>query len=188
METGGAGKVSAGSSGFQSGEDGCVAMRLSGTGARVPICRGREEGADEAQRRCPAGPSARVGGIRNPHGGKHPAGHAIIQEEAARRAADGSGISRAPRAKLPVACRTAAVRPLTGGWGGAEAVLPLRRHGRTWRDRLFQADAGAAAPSRGASVPSSCCHHQRARRQSRSMSPPAATLSICRYWRTASWL
>ena len=186
METGGAGKVSAGGSGFQSGEDGCVAMRLSGTGARVPMCRGREEGADEVQRRCPAGPSARVGGIRNPHRRNIPRGTPLSRKRAARRAADGSGISRAPRAKLPVACRTAAVRPLTWGMGGAEAVRPLRRHGRTWRNRLFQADAGAAALSRGASVSSSCCHHQRARRQSRSMSPPAATLSICRYWRTAS--
>ena len=188
METGGAGKVSAGGSGFQSGEDGCVAMRLSGTGARVPMCRGREEGADEVQRRCPAGPSARVGGIRKPHGGKHPAGHAIIQEEGrpqgcGRKRHQPCSTGKAARG-LPHGCGTAA----DGGWGGAEAVRPLRRHGRTWRDRLFQADAGAVAPSRGASVSSSCCHHQRARRQSRSMSPPAATLSICRYWRTASWL
>lgn len=162
-----------------------------GCPAQAHVCPDAGAGKRGQMRRSGAAPPGRQpasGASENRTGGNIPRGTPLSRKRAARRAADGSGISRAPRAKLPVPCRTAVVRPLTGGWGGAEAVRPLRRHGRTRRDRLFQADAGAVAPSRGASVSSSCCHHQRARRQSRSMSPPAATLSICRYWRTASWL
>ena len=57
-------------------------------------------------------------------------------------------------------------------------------------ETFFIRQTGSALPraSSPSAVPSSSRHHQRARRQSRSMSPPAATLSICRYWRTASWL
>ena len=67
---------------------------------------------------------------------------------------------------------------------------PSPRTGSEWRrptlmekeERFRQAD-GSALPraSSPSAVPSSSRHHQRARRQSRSMSPPAATLSICRY-------
>ena len=91
-----------------------------GCPAQAHVCPYAGAGKRGQMRRSGAAPPGRQpasGVSENRTGGNIPRGTPLSRKRAARRAADGSGISRAPRAKLPVACRTAAVRPLTGGWG-----------------------------------------------------------------------